>query len=386
MAKENHTRAKLTLRLQQNMGSVIATILLFNTFIFTSLSAIVTSVLTTLVGPTSAALYASIFVTAFTTIYLEVLPKVIAFARPEAIAIRLSPVIEILWRLLTPLIRLVDFVARISLKVVGYLPKKPFEESSVEDLRGMIDLHVGSEKALKERLMLRSILDMTTVTLSDVARHRKQMVSFDVNQSPEYLMREILKTPYTRIPLWEGTPENVIGTLHIRQLFTALQKETIETVNLRSLLKDPWFVPETTTLTAQLQAFRDRQVHFAFVVDEYGTLSGFITLEDILEQIVGDIEDESDVTLPGVRSVRGEGYLIQGDVRLRDLNRMYDWRLPEGEASTLSGLLLEVSEKIPEVGEHFHLFGLEIHVLEKKENAVSLLRVKKEPEASEETS
>jgi Mg2+/Co2+ transporter CorB len=228
-----------------------------------------------------------------------------------------------------------------------------------------------------ERMMLKSILDLTQVSVGEVMVHRNKMFAVNIHDPAEKSIEKILSAPYTRIPLWQGNPDNIVGLLNIKALFRALRHAPEEKgVDLLKLASTPWFIPETTTLLNQLHSFREKRAHLAFVVDEYGSLLGMVTLEDILEEIVGDITDEHDVELPGVRAT-GRSYLIQGSVTLRDLNRQYHWRLPDEKATTLAGLILEESGHIPEEGQVFSFYGLEIRVLRRHRNQITLLEVHK---------
>jgi Mg2+/Co2+ transporter CorB len=248
------------------------------------------------------------------------------------------------------------------------------KKDTMEDLRGAIDLHTGAEIALHERAMLRSVLDLSLVTVDEVMVHRKNILSFNINLPPAELYRKMFSASYTRIPLWQDTPDNIIGVVNIKHLARASHNAT-QPVSISELMTQPWFIPDTSTLFDQLQLFKAKRSHQAFVVDEYGSLLGMVTLEDILEEIVGEITDEHDAALPGVRVAANGDYIIQGSVTLRDLHRQYDWALDESEASTLAGLILHETRSIPDVGAIMTIKGFTLKILRKHNHQITLIRV-----------
>jgi Mg2+/Co2+ transporter CorB len=215
------------------------------------------------------------------------------------------------------------------------------------------------------------------VTVSDIMVHRRNVELIDLDLPSEETVAQVLASPYTRLPLWQGEPDNIVGVLHAKALLRAVRSEgaKIEELDLRAIAADPWFIPETTSLLDQLQAFRKRREHFAIVVDEYGAVMGIVTLEDILEEIVGQIDDEHDVHVEGVRRLTDGNYEIDGAVTLRDLNREFGWRLPDEEASTIAGLVLYEARRIPVVGQVFVFHGFRFEVLERQRNQIKRLRV-----------
>jgi Mg2+/Co2+ transporter CorB len=250
--------------------------------------------------------------------------------------------------------------------------------AAAEELRGTIDLHSREGQIVKhERDMLGSILDLSELEVSDIMVHRKNMEMIDADQRPGKLVEQVLRSPYTRIPLWRGEIENIIGVLHVKDLLRAVQshKGDLDRLKIVDLAAAPWFVPETTTLATQLNAFLRRHSHFAIVVDEYGALMGLVTLEDILEEIVGEIEDEHDVTVSGVRREPDGSYVVRGSVSIRDLNRRLDWQLPDEEAATVAGLVIHEARVIPEVGQAFTFHGFKFEILRRQRNQVTSLRI-----------
>ena len=378
LRNQGDPRAGLVLELQSQMGRVISTILLANTWCMTSMTALVTGVLTLWFGAMGT-IYAAAFLSFFITIYLEVTPKLLAFQNPEKVALALVGGVNLLRWTLSPVTAVIDRLARFSLKLLGINPTPNSQSATLEELHGAIDLHIGDGTVAHERRMLKNILDLTQVSVAQVMVHRNKMFALDIQAPLATNLAQIFQAPYTRIPLWQHNPDNIIGLLHTKALLRSMKRASSheashEALDLVSLASAPWFIPETTSLLTQLQSFREKKAHLAFVVDEYGSLQGMVTLEDILEEIVGDIVDEHDVELPGVRSVEG-GYMIQGTVSLRDLNRQYTWQLPEDKATTLAGLVLEECGHIPDEGMMFTLYGFEITVLRRHRNQLTLLRV-----------
>jgi Mg2+/Co2+ transporter CorB len=250
---------------------------------------------------------------------------------------------------------------------------------SVHDaLRGAIDLHHKEGGVIKkDKDMLGGILDLKDLEVLDVMVHRTKMVTLDAARPVSELMDEILKSGHSRIPLWRDKPENIIGILHAKSLFAAMHKQSTGAApfNIDDIISPTWFVPDTRPLESQLNAFLRRQTHFALVVDEYGEVQGLITLEDIIEEIVGDIRDEFDTEVQGVRKNKDGSYTIDGAVPLRDLNRALEWNLPDAEATTLAGLVIHEARAIPQVGQTFAFHGYTFDVLKKKKQQITQIRV-----------
>jgi Mg2+/Co2+ transporter CorB len=207
--------------------------------------------------------------------------------------------------------------------------------------------------------------------------HRKNMVMVDADLSPEETLRQVLDSVHSRIPLWRGDPENIIGVLHVKDLLRAVHAAggTLSRLDIPKLCREPWFVPETRKLKDQLDAFLRRRMGLALVVDEYGVLMGLITLEDILEEIVGQITDEHDVAQAGLRTQPDGSVLVDGWLPIRDLNRAMAWGLPDEEATTVAGLVIHEAQTIPEVGQAFLFHGFKFEVLRRQRNQITQLRV-----------
>jgi Mg2+/Co2+ transporter CorB len=247
-----------------------------------------------------------------------------------------------------------------------------------EELRGTVDLlHREGSFEKHDRDMLGGLLDLSDLTVSDVMIHRTEMITVDAGQAPEDVVKAVLAVPVTRVPLWRDKPENIVGILHAKDLLRAIQAVDgdLSKVDAVGIARQPWFVPDIRPLPEQLKAFRRRKTPFALVVDEYGEVMGLVTLEDILEEIVGDITDEHDVAVPGVRPQPDGSVNVDGAVPIRDLNRAMDWNLPDDEATTIAGLVIHEARLIPEPGQSFTFYGFRFRVLRKNRNRITALRI-----------
>jgi Mg2+/Co2+ transporter CorB len=206
--------------------------------------------------------------------------------------------------------------------------------------------------------------------------HRKDITMMDVEMPLRALISEILKTPYTRVPLYQDNTENIVGVLHAKDVLRAMveTEQKFDAINIHEIMRKPWFIPETTPVTVQLNKFLSHRNHFAIVVDEYGGLRGLITLEDILEEIVGDIRDEHDIEIPGLRRHPDGSYIVNGKISIRDLNRKTGWKLPDENYTTIAGLIIHESKTIPEKGQSFLFFGIRFEILERERNQITKIR------------
>jgi Mg2+/Co2+ transporter CorB len=207
--------------------------------------------------------------------------------------------------------------------------------------------------------------------------HRRKIAAFDIAQPQRTIIDQILASPYTRVPLWRDDSDNIVGVVHAKELLKAFTANdgNADSIDLDAIAVTPWFIPDTTSLLDQLQAFRARREHFALVVDEYGTLMGVVTLEDILEEIVGDIADEHDVASIGIRQLEDGSFIVSGQVTIRDINRQMEWRLPDENAVTVAGLVLHEARHIPDKGQVFLFHGFRFEILRRVRNQIAALRV-----------
>jgi Mg2+/Co2+ transporter CorB len=224
--------------------------------------------------------------------------------------------------------------------------------------------------------------------VAEVMVHRKSMTTIDADLAPAELVAKVLESEHTRLPLYRGESENIVGVLHAKDLLRALAAAggNADSLDIAAIVREPWFIPETTKLKDQLNAFLRRRSHFALVVDEYGSLQGLVTLEDILEEIVGEIDDEHDLAIPGVVPQSDGSVQVDGEVSVRDLNRAMDWDLPDDRAVTVAGLVINEAQTIPEPGQRFVFFGHRFEILRRQRNQITALKVsRREPRREEES-
>ena len=316
------------------------------------------------------------------------LPRALAAARPENVAMALAGPMTAATAVMGGLATLLDRAARGLLRLSGREGQQD-GQSVHEELRETIDLHIKEGTVIKnDRDMLSGILAMQDLEVADIMVHRTKMTMIDGAEDPKEIVAKVLKSGHTRIPVWKDSPDNIVGVLHAKNLFAALQKHNGDAtkIDLEDILLPPWFVPDTRAIPDQLNAFLKRKSHFAIVVDEYGEVQGLVTLEDIIEEIVGDIKDEHDAVASGVRPKPDGSYLVDGGVPIRDLNRAFDWTLPDAEANTLAGLVIHEARMIPEVGQTFVFHGFRFEILKKRRHQITALRMmpmKREGEAGE---
>ena len=375
LARKGSKRAQIVERLRQNKEKLIGAILIGNNAVNVMASAVATSFAISLFGEGGLVL-ATLFMTILLVIFAEVLPKTYAFNHADRFALRIARPIQAVVFLLTPLAAIVRWLTTL---ILGKSHES--EDALAEELRGMIELHgENSDAEGKEtKAMLSSVLDLGDVQVEEIMTHRASVSMVNAADDIEDILRFILTSPHTRHPIYEDSPENIIGVLHVKALLLALQNsaedQTLKDINIQDIAQDPYFVPERTDLFEQLQAFRQRREHFALVVDEYGVFQGIVTLEDILEEIVGDIDDETDIALAGCTAQDDGSWLVDGTVTIRDLNRILDWELPDEKASTIAGLVLTESRIIPAVGQEFRFHGIRFKVLDRDGTRLTQLRL-----------
>ena len=385
LEKNGNSEAKIVNRLLSSRERLIGALLLGNNAVNILASSLATGVLLVWFGP-AGIVYATIVMTALIVIFSEVLPKTAAFNAPDRIALAVARPMQWVVRILGPVLMGIEALARWMLKGVGMVVGEDQAVLSArEELRGAVDLfhrEGGVEKT--DRDMFGGILDLRDLVVSDVMVHRTNMITLDADEKQEDLVNAVIASPVTRLPLWRGNPQNIIGVLHVKDLLRALHAADGDAskVDIAALLTPPWFVPDTRPVSEQLMAFRRRKTPFSLVVDEYGEVEGLVTLEDILEEIVGDITDEHDVAMPGVRKQPDGSVNVDGAVSIRDLNRVMDWNLPDEEATTIAGLVIHEARSIPEVGQSFTFHGFRFRVLRRARNRITALRIQPLPRST----
>ena len=378
LESEGSLRAGLVNSLIAARERLIGALLLGNNLVNVLASALATSLFLSLFGEAGVA-YATLTMTALILVFAEVLPKTYAITNPERMALFVAPLARFFVALFAPITRAVQIMVRHMLRLFGpRISDDAAVLSAHEELRGAIELHHHEGGVVKlDRDMLGGVLALRDLTLEDIMIHRTKMHALNADDKADEIVDEALDSPYTRLPLWQGEPENIVGVLHAKTLLKALRevKGDLSKLDVLSLAVPPWFVPDTTSLQDQLNAFRREKAHFALVVDEYGVVQGLVTLEDILEEIVGDITDEHDVAATGVRPQPDGTVHVEGSVPVRDLNRLMDWQLPEEEATTVAGLIIHEAQRIPEPGQAFTFYGFRFEVLRKQRNRITSVRV-----------
>lgn len=381
LEKDDNDAAKRVNNLTEDRESLIGAILLGNNLVNILASTIAASVLLDLFGPAGVA-YATLVMTALVLIFAEVLPKTYALSNPDRVALAVALPILVVVRLFSPIVAAVQVIVRGALRLLGAQVEGPLF-SAHDEIRGHIDLHHQEGGVVKDdRDMLGGVLDLRELTVDDVMVHRKNMVMIDAGKPAAEIVAEALASPHTRLPLYEGDTENIVGVLHARDMARALLEcgGDLTKLDIGAIKREAWFVPETTELQDQLNAFREKREHFALVVDEYGALMGLVTLEDILEEIVGEIEDEHDITVEGLVAEGDRSWTIDGALAIRDINRALDWNLPDEEAVTVAGLVIHEAQTIPEKGQVFRFHGVRFEILEKRRNQITSMRVAKAPD------
>ena len=378
LAQEKNRRAAIVLNLTDNPERLIGALLLGNNLVNILASALATSVFLALFGD-AGVVYATLVMTALVVIFAEVMPKTLAITNTDRFALAVAPIVSLILLIFAPVTAAVQFIVRGTLRIFGInISEGQLVLSAHDEIRGAIDLHHSEGGVVKgDRDMLGGILDLRNLDVSDIMVHRKNIIMIDADNSNATIIAEALASPHTRIPLWRNDPENIVGVLHARDLLRALASSNWnpDKLDIPEIAIKPWFVPDSTTLQDQLNAFLRRKTHFALVVDEYGALMGLITLEDILEEIVGEISDEHDVEVFGLRTLPDGAVIANGSVPIRDLNRALDWDLPDDEATTIAGLVIHEARTIPEVGQAFTFYGYKFVILRRHRNQVAQLKI-----------
>lgn len=364
--------------LMRNRERLIGAILVGNNFVNILAAALATVLAVDLFGPPGVFL-ATVTMTVLTIFFAEVTPKTAAIARPEATAMFVAPLMRVVVFLLAPITGVVQFLVRGALKIVGLdVAVDSAVLSATDELRGAVDLHHVEGRVAKEaRDLIRGALDLDDIRLEEIMIHRKSIEMVDINQPTDAAIAQALKSNFTRLPLHRADAENIFGVLHAKDLLKALwdAEGDARKIDLAAISRAPYFTPETTTLQEQLHNFKAKQEHFALVVDEYGAIMGLVTLEDILEEIVGEIEDEYDSPVQGVRDQSDGSTNVDGVVSIRDLNRAKDWTLPDAEAVTVAGLVIHEAQSIPEVGQTFSFHGFRFRILRRRRNQITALKI-----------
>ena len=387
LAGKGNKRAQLVERLRDDREGLIGSILIGNNAVNVIASALATSVFISILNE-AGVLWATITMTVILVVFAEVMPKTYALTYSDKYALMIAPAVRVVVVVLSPLSIALRMLAN------SLIRKEDRDEADrEEELRGMIELHGadGDADDRETQAMLSSVLDLNEISVEQIMTHRAGVNMVNADDDLESLLREVLASPHTRHPVYSGNPDNIIGVLHVKDLLRAVGRQpagkgdqgskaadgraTTGRELVQDIASDPYFVPETTLLFDQLQAFRTRREHFAVVVDEYGDLQGIVTLEDILEEIVGDIDDEHDIDLAGLTAQADGSWIVDGAVTIRDLNRALGWQLPDEDAATIAGLVLFESRTIPRPGQEFRFHDIRFRILKREGNKITSLRL-----------
>ena len=374
LVNKGDKRAKIVEKLRADREGLIGSILIGNNAVNVLGSALATSFAIALFGE-GGLVWATIGMTVLLVVFAEVMPKTYAFTYADSYALRIAPVLQLVVRALSPLSVGIRLLAT---QIIH--PNPDANENREEELRGLIELqgNDGNADDRERKAMLSSILDLNEISVEAIMTHRGTVSMINADDQVEDILRYVLNSPHTRHPVFSGKSDNIVGVLHVKDLLRAVGEAEAGTVlpeTVQNIASDAYFIPETTLLFDQLQAFRSRREHFAVVVDEYGDFRGIVTLEDILEEIVGDIDDEHDTDLAGLTPQADGSWLIDGSVTIRDLNRTLGWYLPDEDASTVAGLVLFESRTIPNPGQEFRFHDIRFRIVKRKGNRLTQLRL-----------
>ena len=379
LEKDGSPAAARVNRLVGNRERLIGALLLGNTFVNILASSIATNFLGKSFGEHTVAIVTGIM-TAIVLIFAEVLPKTLAIARTDAFALAVARPVLVVVAVLGPIVVTVQKLVWVMLQIFGVRGEnKGIVADQVHDeIRGTVNLrHKEGTVERESRDMITGVLDLRDLTVGDVMTHRKKMMSIDIGQPSEDVVRALMATRHARVPVWRDEPENIVGVVRTRDLVRAAlaNSDSFKGLDVEPVIAPPWFVPETMRVEELLEAFRERQSHFALVVDEYGVIMGLVTREDVLDEVFGRLPDEHAPRLQGIRPQLDGSYLVEGTTPIRDLNREMDWTLPDEEANTVAGLVIHEARAIPEVGQRFAFYGYKFEVMRRQRNQITVLRV-----------
>jgi Mg2+/Co2+ transporter CorB len=390
LKSEGNKRAELLLGILKIKEKVISTLLIGNSIANTICTTVSTGVFIEYFGDDMGTAISAVVMSFMIIVFSEVVPKAIAVVKSEKIALLATPALLVVLKILEPMNILLSyitkgfcFIFRIDLK---------HKVSAEDEVRGVIEHHMHEGNVFKDdRDMLGGILDIRNMTICDIMVHRSKIMAIDIDTPTEKVINTVLSSRHSRFPFWQGNSDNIIGILHVKDLMNKIhqsRKNKANEINIRDLLSTPVFVPDNSLVVQQLNMFREGQTHLACVVDEYGDLQGIVTMEDILEEIVGQIYDEHDSGNQKITKLSDYVFIIDGSVSVRDLNRELGWQIPETDATTIAGFIISKMAKIPNQGEYLISKDLKMIVKKKFDNRIKTIKVivmseGVEPEGSE---
>lgn len=380
LEQEGNRKAQTVNGILKSPERMIGSILIGNTVVDVLAASLATGLGVLLYG-TAGIFYATTIVSILIVIFSSVLPKTYALASSDKAALFVAPIMRAVIWMLTPLTVALEFIVRWLLKLT---PSKADDEANIlaahAEIRGTIELgKQGGAVAETDAAMLGGVLDLGDLQVLDIMVHRTKMETIDAGEPTQKIIDQVLNGQYSRVPIWRDSPENIIGVLHTKDLLAALNRSGWDPakIDIRTIVVAPWFVPDTTSLKDQLGQFLKRKTQMALVVDEYGEVQGLITLEDILEEIVGQIADEHDTHETQIRQQADGSVNVEGTVAIRDLNRAMDWDLPDEEATTVAGLVMHEAQTIPDAGQTFTFYGYRFEIVRRQRNKITGVRIRR---------
>ena len=376
LSNRGDVRAKKVLKLIEKKNDLVSSILIGNNIINILASVLATALLIKYYGD-KGILYSTVVMSALIVIFSEVFPKNYALLRPDRFVLTMSGPLTIFSKLLLPFILFLRFINFIIFKLMRVdTANKVTSKTAREDIRNIINMHEDEGRLLKDESdMLNAILDLKEITVEKIMTHRKNIYSINIEETDTFFTK-IAKSSFSRIPVWKDNPNNILGLVHAKNVLSNLDENGALDINkIKQNLIKPWFIPETTKAKDQLNEFIKRKEKLAFIVDEYGELMGLISMEDIIEEIVGNIFDEKDFSTIGIRRLENNIFRIRGDVNIRDINRELDIAIPEGSSSTIAGYIIDQTESFPDVGQIFAYDGIIYEIINKNKNQITQIKL-----------
>lgn len=384
LSQEGNKKAAIVQKLHTDKEKLIGTILLGNNLINVSASALATDLSIEYFGDGSTSLIvATTIMTILIVIYGELLPKTLALRNPEYVSLKVSYMVYFLNKLCSPFVSSVKGVVNLSLQLLFRTNKEKISISGLDTIKSTIDIqHKEGEMDTEDKFMLGGIIDLETMSVDEIMIHRNSFYAINIDDSIPDILKKAINSPFSRIPIYKNNIDEMIGILHVRDISKLLvSKESASEVtheDIIKLLRKPWFIPNSTNLKTQLFLFREKHYHFALVVNEYGELQGLVTLEDIVEEVVGQIDDEYDRPSDiDIKLHRDGSISANGDTTIRDVNREANWQISDEAATTIGGLLFHLAKKVPELGEKYTYDNYTLKLVKKKKNKILKVRVYK---------
>ena len=377
LAKKKHLGAKKTLNLLTQTDRLLGSILLGNNLSNTAAAALVTAITFKMLGESELSLtIATLIVTVALLIFSEITPKIIGASFPEKIALPASYILEPLMRLMHPFVLVANSIVKVILwgLRIKPIPGNQASQLSQEELRTLV-LEGGNYLPRKHQSMLINLFDLQAITVEDLMVPRNKIEAIELNSPIEKIRSEIITSNHTRLPVLKGNPDEIVGVMHLRKLLNVSEDNRITIESIEQILREPYYIPKDTNLLTQLQNFQERNERIAYIVDEYGDLMGLITIEDIIEEIVGEFTTQSPLFTSSAKQMKDGSLVLDGALTLRDLNRDFQLEFPVDGAKTLNGLILDHLQQIPEAGISIQISHYYLEILQTKDKSVKSVKL-----------